>query len=365
MALVGAARAVSKVPFPILVLCIALVTTAVQGAFARRALDERTTRVLRERAEEETIFVCLVGDKLSVLRSLAAEVRASAAVPGRVSVGCVVVVRDARQVARETTQSRHVDDGVLYAPTRASVSTAWLYSKRPREALHEGRREALRTLYQGEKFVLFLHGAMPTPDWDRRCAVLLTARQQQLRPPLHAAITAVPVDADSRRGSAESSSSSPSVGTVGRFPHLQTLGADGSVSVRTRAFAVAQDELVPSTVLLRAFVFATHEAVRACGDALWAGGQLEATARCHERGLRAFVCGRALARRSGKHGVDHPKPAGRGVQPDHPAFGAHPRAGLVQDEDPREAIVKFGNLDVASILLRQLGDEAPPYALRP
>ena len=96
--------------------------------------------------------------------------------------------------------------------------------------------------------------------------------------------------------------------------------------------------------------------MRGCRDAFWKEGQLEQTCAFAERGIRVMTPCVAVASRASTMGVGAGTPAADAEVRlgDVKSFGLHPLAGLVTDED-EEKIIKFGNVDVANVLIEQMG----------
>ena len=415
----AAAPLVSRLPLPVWLLALALLAAVAQRLAAARGAGagdggplRRGGRLRQPLVADDTICVVLVGTEAHALRLLAAAFRSAATVPSAVSVALVVVVRSAAQVARETA----VESAGARAADAGTTQT-WLYAARPRGALNLGRREAMRTLYNHERYVLFAHGCRPMQGWDALCVQLLrdgeaaaeaeaeeeasAARRSRSRAHKREAASAwrAGTGAGTGEGAGEGAGAGAGAGVVltafpsgtgavggkrwdadeegdgggdgggddaglalheprALFPRLRVI--DGSVRIEAQPMAVPSPTLVASTAWSRAFSFCSRRTYAACANDFWHDGQLEQTAAFARRGVRVLLPATAVCTRASRMGVGAPTAAAGGarVALDDPAFGAYPLAGLVRAYDTEEAILKFGSVDVARVLVREQEDAA-------
>lgn len=337
----------SQLPLQVWVLALAVLGGVLQRLVLRRpqlllSPPPPLPASARASAQDRTVFVCLVGTEPHALRALAQAIRGSAARPHAVSVGLVVVVRSAEQVREE----RRGDDG------DEGVSLTWMYASRPATALVDARREALRTLYRGERYVLLLHGCNLLPEWDGRCLPLLDREEEEHGTGRRRLVVLTSFPVATRRDDAHA-----------LFPRLRVDADDAAVHVDTRPMALRRDDvLTPAAVWSRALSLCSRRTLQACLSApahgkegvLFRRGQLEQTVALAGAGVRIVTPAFAVAVRASKFGVGAPAGTLRMAAMDaHPAFGAHPHAGLVYEDDDEERILKYGGVDVARVLLHE------------
>ena len=295
------------VPLPICVLLIALLMSAVQRRVAAR-YDQRPVPV----EHAETIFVCLVGTDVAVLRSIAAEAQGRAKRPHAVSFGIVVVVTSSEQVREDETDTLSLRED-------QNCTVAWRYAKDPKTHLVRAQRHAMRKLYRNEDYILFLHGARCADDWDETCSDLVGDGRYVL-------------------------SCKPTKDDVPTFPTI----VDGRIIAKPAT--TSRVATTRSTTHVHDFAFARREVWSQVGIR---DGQLEMTHRMRAKGIEPLTSLCRLCYCTHKCGVGA---AASTSDVSITSFGDAPRVGIVNVRDDEELIDKYGSVDVARVVISQDAD---------
>lgn len=296
-----------------------ILVAALLMCVAQRVLTRRSHSIVSS-DHDKTVFVCLVGRDAGTLQSLAMHVRECARNPHLISFGLVVVVDDASQIEQ-------VDSRLNY------MTFSWQYAKDPSKHLLPARKFAMKRMYNNERYVLFLHGSKPLPDWDVACMRLLESGGNQV-------LTAYP---------------SEDLGVPkAKFPYLRTSEDDRSIRIEAKDMALNRFASVACTVWLRAFSFSSFDILQACSTDHWHDGQMAQTVAFHAYGVRVFTPTFPICVRASRLGVTcH---AGQPVSIGEDAFGNYPRVGIVDAKDDEELILKYGSIDVAKVVIRQTSE---------
>ena len=297
---------VSKVPFQGWLLIFSLLICILQ----RLVTDKITT--LKHIPDSNTIFVCLVGTDSTILQSMASQIHSTSMNPQSITVGIVVLVKDASQI-------NNTEQNAGY------MSYMWKYTTDPSKALMQARMAAIKRLYNNEKYILFLHGAKTVMGWDDMCIRLSNDVNGGI-------LCAFPNDND-----------------MPAFPIIKQ--DQQSISVKLESFSIQRMISVRSTVASRSFTLLPYTSLLKFKKDAFHDSQLEQTIVYVYNECPPYVPAMKICHKTTNCNVGIKLTQKQVVALEESVFGSYPRVGIVDGKNMEELILKYGSVDTAKVMI--------------
>jgi len=259
-----------------------------------------------------TIFVCIAGTDSTILQSMAAQIYSTSMNPQSVTVGIVVLVKDASEIHNTETNAGY-------------MSYMWKYTADPSKSLMQARAAAMKRLYNNEKYILFLHGAKTVMGWDDMCIRLSSEINGGV-------ICAFPND-----------------GNMAAFPTI--VQEKQSINIKLENFSMQRMIPVRSTVASRSFTLIPYTSLLKFKKDAFHNSQLEQTIIYVYNDCPPYVPAVKLCHKTTNCNVGIKLTRKQVVTLEETVFGLYPRVGIIDNKNMEELILKYGSVDVANVMI--------------
>lgn len=297
---------ISKIPFQGWLLISSLLLCILQRMISNKDSIEKHIPV------NNTIFVCIVGTDSTILQSMAAQIYSTSMSPQSITIGIVVLVKDASEIRNTETNAGY-------------MNYMWKYTTDPSKTLMQARSAAIKRLYNNEKYILFLHGAKPVMGWDDMCIRLSNDIDGGV-------ICAFPTNDN-----------------IAAFPIL--VQEKQSINIKLEKFSMQRMIPVRSTVTSRSFTLMPYTSFLKFKKDAFHNSQLEQTIVYAYNDCYPYVPAVKLCHKTANCNVGIKLTRKQVVTLEENVFGLYPRVGIVDNKNMEELILKYGSVDVANVMI--------------